>query len=134
MRQMVEHHTHYKEIHGYDKTIWLSNSEHQKLHHRLRKERKCNVSVDELRKISNKAQHRTNKGKWYERGRNDFKNQFHKGTYQSHVFDDSMMVNVFHRESIKYNFRTGEVLINCWFGARTKKDGKILYIDIGENA
>ena len=129
-QQMVEHHTHYKELHGYDKTVWMTNSDHQKLHHRLRKEGKCNVPVGELKKIANKAHQRTDKAKWNQRGRREYKNQFEKETYQSHVFDDSMMTNVFHRELIKYNFKTGDVFINCWFVARTKNDGAILYIDL----
>ena len=33
--QLVEHHTHYKEIDGYDETVWLTKSDHQLLHKRL---------------------------------------------------------------------------------------------------
>ena len=60
---LVEHHTHYKEIHGFDKTVWLTDSDHKKLHNKLRKENKCNVPVDELSKISKSAYARTKKGK-----------------------------------------------------------------------
>lgn len=62
---MVEHHTHYKEIHGYDKTVWMTKSEHSKLHMKLRKSGKCNVPSNELRKISMAASSRTDKEKKY---------------------------------------------------------------------
>ena len=60
---LIEHHTKYKEIHGVDETVWLTDSEHKKLHKKLRKEGTCNVSVDVLRKISKSAYTRTEKGK-----------------------------------------------------------------------
>ena len=56
--QMDHHHVKYKEIHGEDKVIFISNSEHKKLHARLRREGKCNVPVDVLSKISIRAYHR----------------------------------------------------------------------------
>ena len=57
----IEHHTNYKEIHGFDETTWMTDSEHKKLHFRLRKSGKCNIPVDELRKISKLAHSRTKK-------------------------------------------------------------------------
>ena len=61
--RMIEHHIKYKEIHGYDKTVMMSHGEHIKLHNKLRKEGKCNISVKELKRISDKAYQRTNKAK-----------------------------------------------------------------------
>jgi len=60
---LVEHHTKYKETHGVDETVWMSQSEHLKLHRRLRREGKCKTPVDELNKISQNARCRTKKGK-----------------------------------------------------------------------
>ena len=60
---MVEHHTHYKEIDGYDKTVWMTQSEHMKLHRRLRQEGKCNTPPNVLRKISDQARRRNFKEK-----------------------------------------------------------------------
>ena len=37
MSKLIEHHTKYKEIHGVDETVWITRSEHSKLHIRLRK-------------------------------------------------------------------------------------------------
>ncbi len=67
MTKLVEHHIKYKEIHGYDETVWITQSEHKKLHSRLRKEGKCNVSVDELHKISTAAHGRTDKAKEFQK-------------------------------------------------------------------
>ena len=61
--QMIEHHTHYKEIHGYDRTVWITKSEHVKLHIRLRNSGKCTVSPKELHRIASAAGNRTDKGK-----------------------------------------------------------------------
>lgn len=30
MKSQTEHHTHYKEIDGYDETVWMTWSEHKK--------------------------------------------------------------------------------------------------------
>jgi hypothetical protein len=59
--KLVEHHIKYKEIHGEDKTTFMSPGEHVRLHRRLRREEKCNIPSEELCKISIKANHRTEK-------------------------------------------------------------------------
>ena len=59
----VEHHIKYKEIHGYDETVIMPRGEHIKLHNRLRRKGKCDISVKELKRISNKAYQRTDKAK-----------------------------------------------------------------------
>jgi len=58
---LVEHHIKYKEIHGVDETVWIEKGEHKKLHNRLRKEGKCNIEVELLKKISETAYQRTSK-------------------------------------------------------------------------
>ena len=58
---IVEHHVKYKELHGYDETIWMTQSEHTNLHIRLRKEGKCNISSQKLNKIAMAAHNRTKK-------------------------------------------------------------------------
>lgn len=75
--EMVEHHTKYKEIDGYDETVWMTRSEHTKLHLRLRIEGKCNVSPEELTKISGAANHRTDKAK-------ERKKEWRKKYYEEH--------------------------------------------------
>jgi len=63
---MVEHHVKYEEIHGVDETVWMTMREHKLLHSRLRREGKCDISVEELTKISVNAHHRTEKWKKYQ--------------------------------------------------------------------
>ena len=58
MATMVQHHVHYKEIDGYDEIVMMEKGEHIALHDRLRYERKCNIPVKKLRKISNAARSR----------------------------------------------------------------------------
>lgn len=57
----IEHHTKYKEIHGEDKTTFLTISEHIQLHRKLRRQGKCNTPSEELSNISKKAYKRTDK-------------------------------------------------------------------------
>lgn len=116
---MVEHHTHYKEIHGYDKTVWITKSEHRRLHIRLRKEKKCNVPVDELHKISTAAYHRTDKAKLDR-----------KQNIPVFAFDETLMPNIRLHEQIHYNKHTGEVYVNTYFHPNNGK--KIWYHDCGD--
>ena len=61
--ELIRHHVRYKELHGADEIVWMNRSEHKKLHYRLRKEKKCNVSSKELAVISSKARGRTDASK-----------------------------------------------------------------------
>ena len=61
MEKLVEHHIKYLEIHGVDETVWLMHGEHKKLHNHLRREGKCKIPVDELKKIAMAAHDRTPK-------------------------------------------------------------------------
>ena len=60
---LIEHHIHYKEIDGYDETVWMTKSEHQLLHMKLREEGRCNTPVEKLAKISRAANQRTVKAR-----------------------------------------------------------------------
>lgn len=59
--KIVNHHTKYLEIQGVDERVKISVSEHIKLHRRLRREGKCNIPAEELRKISISARLRAQK-------------------------------------------------------------------------
>lgn len=67
MAKLIQHHIKYKELHEIDEIIMLTPSEHAKLHIKLRKEGKCNVSPDELEKISAKARERSPERKIFRR-------------------------------------------------------------------
>ena len=144
---MVEHHTHYREIHGYDKTVWMTASEHKKLHNRLRREGKCNILSDELNTISRAARCRTDKQKEAHRrycksekgkiathvyDRTDtakkLRNNYRSKHVQTLTFNDNMDVNLIHRDTISYNSATGNVSINARFLGN--HDKKILMVDI----
>jgi len=87
MSKLIEHHIKYKEIHGVDETVFMSRGEHKKLHCRLRKEGKCNISVSSLQKISTKAAQRTQKYKIYLQSRKDkTKESVHKYQAKSEKF------------------------------------------------
>lgn len=60
---IIQHHVKYKEIHGYDKIVLMTRSDHSKLHRRLRKTAKCKIPVEELTRISNRARMRSPIGK-----------------------------------------------------------------------
>lgn len=64
---MVEHHTKYLEIDGYDETVWMTKSDHAMLHSRLRRDGKCNIPVDELADISRAAHNRGERAKAYQK-------------------------------------------------------------------
>lgn len=118
---MIEHHTKYKEIHGYDETVWMTWSEHQKLHQQLRKEGKCTIPSDELRKISNAANSRTEKNQKYNK-------EYEKTHHRSRKvigFTDIMMSGVRHIERIVYNETTSSLFISCAFEA---PQAKLFYI------
>jgi len=59
--KLIQHHEKYLEIHGEDKIVLMTMSEHKKLHFRLRQEGKCKILPDTLEKISQNAHNRTEK-------------------------------------------------------------------------
>jgi hypothetical protein len=132
--KMVEHHIKYKEIHGYDETVWMTDSEHKKLHNRLRRDGKCNIPVDELRKISKTAYARTKKGKKVnkdyknsERGKESNNKYEHSDkkteTYRKYNliniqyinFNETLEPNTELHERIRYNNKTGTVSYTTGF-------------------
>lgn len=129
MTKMVEHHTHYKEIHGHDETVWMTKSEHGKLHYRLRKEEKCNISVNDLSIISKAASHRTDKYKEYRKTPpiKQYNTKYSKRNIFYYRFFESMKRYVSYREQIRYNIKTGSVGVTCGFTGNNNK--KLYYID-----
>lgn len=83
--KLIEHHTKYKEIHGKDETIFMTLSEHQKLHIRLRKEGKCNIPSDKLNKISTRAHQRTEK--YIEKYNKKLKGKFNRKNIEEKLFN-----------------------------------------------
>lgn len=92
----VQHHTKYKEIHGYDEIIMMDRSEHQKLHIKLRHENKCNISVDKLHQISVAAYRRS------------VESRLDKQEFE---FNETMCRNIRLRERVRYNPNSGAVTI-----------------------
>lgn len=122
MNKLIQHHIKYEELHGVDEIVMLTRSEHKNLHDRLRNEGKCNVSVDELRKISSKAHERTESRKAYARqyrtsevGKVTYKR--HEANRQCIGFNESLSKNVFFAERIRYNCVTGSVGYTARFQA-----------------
>lgn len=145
--QMVEHHTHYREIHGYDKTVWMTRSEHAKLHQRLRKNGECNVPADKLSVVAMAASGRTDKSKEntakyqaeckykqkkieYEGSpkRIKYKRDYRlKNIWEKHHWT-YMMSYVTLKETIGYNIATNHISVSSGFYGSHKK--KLLVIDI----
>lgn len=59
--RLVEHHTKYIELHGEDETVFITHTEHVRLHKKLRREGKCKIHSKILRRISSAALKRTEK-------------------------------------------------------------------------
>ena len=111
MTKMIEHHIKYKEIHGEDLTVWMTMSEHKKLHHRLRKTGKCCIKSNVLKNIANAAYNRTGKSTQYKRNNN-----------QQISFIETIKPNVRHHERIQYNNKTGSVIVSNYFTAEHGKE------------
>ena len=132
---MVEHHTHYKEIHGYDKTVWMTRSEHAKLHQRLRKNGGCNVPADKLNIIAHAASGRTDKYKnnhpKYESKseRIKYKRDYALKNRRQIQFREMMMPNIVLVETIQHNLATDNIVISSGFYGNHIKP-KPLVIDI----
>lgn len=119
--KLIEHHVKYKEIHGHDETVWMTQSEHKKLHIRLRNEGKCNVPVDELRIIAISAHGRTNRCKKIKR-KYELKNRCHKS------FTKALVPNIEFRELIRYNRKTGNIYYHSRFCGTHGNRLPIVYI------
>ena len=114
---MVLHHVKYKEIHGYDEIIELSKSDHVKLHARLRKDGKCNIPVDKLRKISNAPSNRIGY-------RNEKIKEYKKKNYFSKSFSIPIEKDVSVVQAVEFNIKTGNIGVYsrflAWRGYRAK--------------
>ena len=120
MVTMVQHHKKYKEIHGVDEIIVMTESDHKKLHNRLRRENKCRIPVAELSKISMAAHKRTEEGK-------NEGNVYRKKYMKDINFSEAMIPYVGFRERLTYNENTGTV---SWHACFEPTDGKrLFYID-----
>lgn len=100
--KIVEHHIKYKEIHGVDKTIWIPKGEHTQLHHRLRQEGKCNIPVEELNRISQRAKNRTTK---------------YKERRKTIQFTETIQPHIQLVEEISYDLKSGHVYCRGRFRA-----------------
>jgi hypothetical protein len=134
MSKLIQHHIKYKEIHGVDEIVWMTNGEHQKLHNRIRKDNKCNISPDELHKISTLAHQRTEKYKnsretyaCSKHGRNVLL-KYQNKNIQKMDFNESFGTNTRFTEMIRYNTATGSVRYYARF--RGDNGHKLLVIDI----
>lgn len=58
-KKLLHHHEQYNETHGRNHVVLMCKSCHVKLHSRLRKEGKCNISVEKLKKISITARNKS---------------------------------------------------------------------------
>ena len=105
---MVEHHTHYKEIHGTDRTVWITQSEHKKIHMQLRREDKCNIPSDKLNDIAMAAHGRTRK-------RMEYAKNYQKNNTKSIQFSDILGNNAIFQEIIRYNYKTGSIVYTAGF-------------------
>lgn len=101
--EIEEHHTHYKEIDGYDETVFMTRSEHKKLHMRLRKEGKCNIPSKELHRISHNARSRTEKHQeWLKEWRlknPDYHKKYNKERYEKNKEREKARVKKYYDEN-----------------------------------
>jgi hypothetical protein len=105
---MIQHHIKYKEIHGVEEIVTMKQSEHVKLHQRLRKEGKCTLSVVEISKMS--------------------RSSYWKRSMQTISFYETVMPNVTMLELYHYNINTGKVTFENYFKADNHKH--LFYIDV----
>lgn len=112
-KSLIEHHTHYKEIHGYDKTILMTKGEHESLHNKLRKTKKCNIPVYELKCISQRAMKRTHKEE-----SEKYEKQNIKYVY---LFCYSFETNTKVQGRLKYNIKTDHIGISSSFSVNNKR-------------
>lgn len=121
MDNLVEHHVKYKEIHGIDETVWMTRSEHLKLHRRLRQESKCNIPVKKLKKIALAASGRTIKQKklqkeWVRSNRyKEIQKRYRNEAREYLVFYETIAPNCLLREELQYNSETGNITYASFF-------------------
>ena len=107
MSKMIQHHEKYEEIHGEDKIVMMTRSDHIKLHKKLRKEGGCNIPAKELHNIASAGYNRT---------------------HQRIRFFDTVAPNIGLIENVLYNNNTGNIQYNSYFEASNGK--KLIYMDL----
>lgn len=134
MERLIQHHTKYEEIHGVDKIVLMTPSNHRLLHNRLRKEGRCNISTKELNRIATRAHGRTEKGKLAHRKSNQSavskksQRRYKRENEQNISFHETLMPNVRLSEQLRYNNKTGNVMWSVYFQAGHGK--KLLNIEV----
>ena len=119
--KLIEHHTRYKEIHGVDEFSWMTPSEHRNLHNRLRKEGKCNIPPDELKKISLVATRRTKRHKEavIEHRKSEYAKKYKSEYCKTYILriaaNTTLARNVRFHEEIAYNIKTDTLTISSGF-------------------
>jgi len=131
---LVQHHVKYQEIHGVDEIVEMTQSEHRKLHCRLRKEGLCNIPAVDLNRIATAAHARTDKcvrrQNIYQK--TDYAKKLHKEYLKQNlrrlVFTENMVPNVQFREDIDYNRKSGTVSYCAYFKATGGR--QLIYQDV----
>jgi len=125
---LVQHHTKYKEIHGYDEIIIMTVSDHKKLHQRLRQEGICTIPPAKLLAISHAAHMRTSKGKETQR-KNDQRLNIPRHHKSNRIqFQENVGKNVRLQETISVHPNTGTMNYTSLFRGNHKKKLKIIDI------
>ena len=122
---LVQHHEKYEEIHGEDKIVMMECGEHQKLHRRLRVEGKCDITPQELAKISTAAHGRTVKRI---QAHSKSTAKYHKNNIERISFSRPVDAGISIRHRIIVNSKTGTVFVDNRF-AHQGRD--LIFIDIG---
>lgn len=113
-KNMVEHHTHYKELHGYDETVWMERGDHIRLHNKLRRIGKCNIRANVLSKIAAKAHQRTEKCRKRDRL---YKKTNMRTYYLSKTVDKGIIIRIM----IGHNSKTGQINVYSGFKGNHRK-------------
>ena len=118
---MVHHHVKYKEIHGVDEIILISEREHRRIHNRLRREGACKIPPKELAVISDMAYKRSDKRvnylKNYQRTEEGkAKNrEYTKNNLRQLQFSDKLGEKTHLIETYSYNLITNNLCISTRF-------------------
>lgn len=117
---MIQHHTHYQEIDGYDEIVWMTKSEHLKLHYKLRREGKCNIPPKELAKISAYAHYRSPRSR-----ENKEKNRLWMREYQKEYREKNReKLNQYSKEYRKETTRKAREDNKIWLEEYQKREEK----------
>lgn len=140
---ILHHHTKYIETHGEDETVLLCMSCHVKIDHRKLFPNKSREQIREysIRAHNNSGYHKDyvekhsgcyvlSKRKYYMKNRDTVIKRscdYEKANVVSMTFHDNITDGFYHRERLRYNTKTHNIIIDCGFG--TDKKHKLIYID-----